>query len=82
MHGKYAWVKMDEVKSYDTQNDSDKYGIYYVYTLSEKGEGVNLYSDKNGKTLSAVIPDCIKLTVRETHEQYAYVSYNGMNGKI
>ena len=82
MHGKYAWVKMDEVKSYDTQNDSDKYGIYYVYTLSEKGEGVNLYSDKNGKTLSAVIPDCIKLTVRETHEQYAYVSYNGMNGYI
>ena len=82
MHGKYAWIKMEEVNSFDTHNESEKYGIYYVYTLSEKGEGVNLYTDKKGKELCAVIPDCIKLTVRETHGNYGYVSYDGMNGYI
>ena len=82
MHGKYAWIKMKDTSSYDTQNESDKYGIYYVYTLSEKGEGVNLYTDKKGKNLCAVIPDCIKLTVRETEGKYGYVSYDGINGYI
>lgn len=82
MHGKYAWIKMSEVISYDTQNDADKYGIYYVYTLSEKGEGVKLFSDESGRNLAAVIPDCIKLTVREKHGGYAYVSYDGINGYI
>jgi len=82
LHGKYAWIKMNEVVDYDTQNEAEKYGIYYVYTLSEKGEGVKLFSDKKGRNLAAVIPDCIKLTVREKHGDYGYVSYDGINGYI
>ena len=82
MHGKYAWIKIKDVVPYDTQNEADMYGIYYVYTLSEKGEGVKLFSDKNARNLAAVIPDCIKLTVREKHGKYGYVSYDGINGYI
>ncbi len=82
MHGKYAWVKMDDVEAFDTQNDSDKYGIYYVYTLSEKGEGVNMFVNEYGENLCAVIPDCIKLTVQDTKGDYAHVSYDGTSGYI
>ena len=82
MHGRYAWIRMEETKPFDTHNESDMYGIYYVYTLSEKGEGVNLYVDEFGKNLCGVIPDCVKLTVRETLGDYGYVSYDGIKGYI
>ncbi len=82
MHGKYAWIKIEDSKPFDTQNESEIYGIYYVYTLSEKGEGVNLFVDEYGKNLCGVIPDCVKLTVRETFEGYGHVSYDGVNGWI
>lgn len=82
MHGKYAWIKMNETAAYQTQSDADKYGIYYVYVLSDGGKGLELWTDAKAKNLCAVIPDCIKLTVRETKGNYAYVSYDGINGWI
>ena len=82
MHGKYAWIKMDETQAYQTQTDADKYGIYYVYVLSDEGKGLELWESERAKNLCAVIPDCIKLTVRETKGNYAYVSYDGINGWI
>lgn len=82
MHGKYAWIKMNETEDFQTQTDTDQYGIYYVYVLSEEGTGLELWENEKGKNLCAVIPDCIKLTVRETRGNYAYVSYDGINGWI
>lgn len=84
MNGKYAWIQMKDTKKYETdaQKTTDKYGIYYVYVLSDGGKGLSLTEKAGGGTLYAVIPDCIKLTVRETKGNYAYVSYNGINGWI
>ena len=82
MSGDYAWIKMDEVKSFDTHNESEIYGIYYVYTLSDKGDGVNLFVDEYGENLCAVIPDCVKLTVQETQNGYGRVSYDGTEGWV
>lgn len=82
MPKEYAWIKMDAVKPFDTHNESEMYGIYYVYTLSEKGEGVNLFVDEYGQNLCAVIPDCVKLTVQETSNGYARVAYDGTEGWI
>lgn len=84
MNGKYAWIEMKDTKRYetDTEKETDKYGIYYVYVLSDSGEGLELRDAPGGNNLYAVIPDCIKLTVRETKGNYAYVSYDGINGWI
>lgn len=84
MNGKYAWIQTKDTKHYETQTEkeTEKYGIYYVYVLSDGGRGVELRDAPNGKNLYAVIPDCIKLTVRETKGNYAYVSYDGINGWI
>lgn len=84
MNGKYAWIEMKNTKRYetDTEKETDKYGIYYVYVLSRGGEGIELKDAPNGKNLYAVIPDCIKLTVREKRGNHAYVSYDGINGWI
>ncbi len=82
MNGEYAWIKMSEVKPFDTHNESEIYGIYYVYTLSEKGEGVNLFVNEYGQNLCAVIPDCVKLTVQETLNGYGHVAYDGIDGWI
>ena len=84
MNGKYAWIQTKETKRYETQTekDTEKYGIYYVYVLSDGGRGLELKDAPQGKNLYAVIPDCIKLTVRETKGNYAYVSYDGINGWI
>lgn len=84
MNGKYAWIQTKETKHYETQTEkeTEKYGIYYVYVLSDGGRGLELRDAPDGKNLYAVIPDCIKLTVRETKGNYAYVSYDGINGWI
>ncbi len=82
MNGKYAWIRMDKTALYISQTDSNQYGIYYVYVLSDGGKGLELWANENGRNLCAVIPDCIKLTVRETKGNYAYVSYAGINGWI
>lgn len=82
MHGEYAWIKLNMVKPFDTHNESEIYGIYYVYTLSKNGDGVNLFVDEYGENLCAVIPDCVKLTVQETLNGYGRVAYDGINGWI
>lgn len=82
MHGKYAWIRMDKTTPYRTETDSAQYGIYYVYVLSDEGKGLELWETEKAKSLCAVIPDCIKLTVRETKGNYAHVSYDGINGWI
>ena len=82
MNGKYAWIKMDETAPHQAEIDVDQYGIYYVYVLSDKGMGLELWDSEKTKNLCAVIPDCIKLTVRETRGNYAYVSYDAINGWI
>ena len=84
MNGKYAWIQTNETRLYETQTqkETEKYGIYYVYVLSDGGRGLELKDAPDGKNLYAVIPDCIKLTVRETKGNYAYVSYDGINGWI
>ena len=84
MNGKYAWIQTKETKRYETEaeKETEKYGIYYVYVLSDGGRGLELKDAPDGKNLYAVIPDCIKLTVRETKGNYAYVSYDGINGWI
>lgn len=84
MNGKYAWVQLENTVPYESfaEEETQSYGIYYVYVLSKDGAGLPLMSDiKKGKEL-AVIPDCIKLTVREEKGNYGYVSYDGQNGWI
>ena len=82
MNGKYAWIQMDKTAPHNTETDADQYGIYYVYVLSDGGKGLELWGNERGRNLCAVIPDCIKLTVRETKGDYGYVSYDGINGWI
>ena len=84
MNGKYAWIQMKNTAAYENSNKKadDEYGIYYVYVLSDKGKGAELYSEPGRGSLHAVIPDCTKLTVREKKKNYAYVSYDGINGWI
>lgn len=82
MNGKYAWIQMDKTAPHTAETDVDQYGIYYVYVLSDGGRGLELWGNEKGKNLCAVIPDCIKLTVRETRGNYGYVSYDGISGWI
>ncbi len=84
MNGKYAWVQLKHTKPYESfaEEENHSYGIYYVYVLSERGEGLNLMSERGGGTILAKIPDCIKLTVRTENGNYGYVSYDGYNGWI
>jgi len=84
MNGTLAWVQTEFTEPYkEPENDSaEKFGISYVYALSPGGTGINLTEAPGfGKVLS-VIPDCVKLTVRETKGDFAYVSHNGLNGWI
>ena len=82
MNGKYAWIQMRDTTPHQVETDADKYGIYYVYVLSDEGKGLELWETAGGKNLCAVIPDCIKLTVREEKGNFAYVSYDGINGWV
>ena len=82
MNGKYAWIQMNKTAPHVSENDVDQYGIYYVYVLSDGGKGLELWANEKGKNLCAVIPDCTKLTVRETKGNYGYVSYAGISGYI
>lgn len=82
MNGKYAWIQMNKTTPHIEKTDVDQYGIYYVYVLSDRGAGLELWQNEKGKNLCAVIPDCIKLTVRETKGNYGYVSYDGISGWI
>ena len=82
MNGKYAWIQMKNTVPHEVEADADRYGIYYVYVLSDGGKGLELWETAGGKNLCAVIPDCIKLTVREEKGNFAYVSYDGINGWI
>lgn len=81
---KYLWVNLKDTKPYITRTEQAiaNYELYYVYTFSENGNGVNLYSDSKGKDVLTTVSDCVKLTVRETENNYAYVSYNGINGWV
>lgn len=84
MNGKYAWVQMKDTRDYKTasEDEASQFAIYYVYTLSQGGKGVELWQNAGGGNLCAVIPDCIKLTVREKKGNFAYVSYDGINGWV
>lgn len=82
MNGIYSWVKMEDTIPFIESLDTDKYGIFYVYVLSDGGRGLSLWSDRWRSRRYAVIPDCVRLTVQETDGDYALVAYNGINGWI
>lgn len=82
MNGEYSWIKMEDTLPFVEKLDTDKYGIFYVYVLSDNGRGISLWSDKLRSRRYAVIPDCVRLTVQETDGDYALVAYNGINGWI
>ncbi len=80
----YAWVKLENTKPYKTsaEQSATPYEIYYVYVLTEGEGALNMYAEPGKGSVLAMIPDCTKLTVRETKDNYAYVSYAGINGWI
>ena len=82
MNGEYAWVKTKDTSAFKENIDTDKYGIFYVYVLSERGRGISLWSDTGRSRRLTVIPDCVRLTVQEKSGNYGYVAYNGINGWI
>ena len=84
MNGKYAWVQMQNTDEFESfaEEELETFSIFYVYTLSPMGKGVNITSKKGGGTVLATIPDCVKLTVREKDGDYGYTSYDGKNGWV
>ena len=83
MRDKYAWVKTQNISVHKTQTQKLAGGeIYYVYVLSGDGTGLRMYSNQGSGVVLNVIPDCVKLTVRDEKNNYAYVSYDGKNGWI
>ena len=84
MNNEYLWVNLKDTKPYITETEQAivDYELYYIYTFSSDGKGVTLYSEADGKNPLATIADCVKLTVRQTENNYAYVSYNGINGWV
>ena len=84
MNKDYAWVQIENTASYKTETEQQvsDLGIYYVYTLSESKEGTKLYLQNRESSVLRVIPDCTKLTVRESNGDYLYTSYDGNNGWV
>ena len=84
MNGTFAWVQTEFTKPYTNpeNENAEGFGISYIYALSPGGTGIALEKTPASKNVMAIIPDCVKLTVRETQNGYAYVSYNGLNGWI
>ncbi len=84
MSGDYVWVQVENTVPYKTETEEQisNLGIYYVYTLSENKQGTNLYLQSRKSSVLRVIPDCTKLTVRETKGDYLYTSYDGINGWV
>ena len=84
MNGTFAWVQTEFTMPYSNpeNENAEQFGISYVYALSPGGTGISLEKTPSSKNVMAVIPDCVKLTMRETQNGYAYVSYNGLNGWI
>lgn len=84
MNGKFAWVETIYTQKYESfaEEETNNFGIYYVYVVSEKGKGLELRNAKKGGAVLTVIPDCIKLTVRKKENGYGYVSFDGYNGWI
>ncbi len=84
MDGKFAWVESKYTQKYEStaEEEVNNFGIYYVYVMSEEGKGLELRETKEDGEVLAVIPDCIKLTVREKDGDYGYVSFDGHNGWI
>ena len=84
VNDEHLWVNLKDTKPYITEAEQaiEDYELYYVYAFSGEGSGVKLYSDSNGNGVLTTIADCVKLTVRETENSYAYVSYNGINGWV
>lgn len=80
----YLWVNLRDTKPYITETEQaiEDYELYYIYTFSEDGKGVKLYSEPKKASVLTTISDCVKLTVRKTQNNYAYVSYNGINGWV
>lgn len=85
MNKNYAWVRMEDTKEFESygEDNLEEYGIFYAYVNSANGSGIELKSRNNinSQTLT-VIPDCVKLTVRQKNGNFGYVSYNGLNGWI
>ena len=80
---KYAWIKMVNTAEFGDEFDATQYGaIEYVYVLSKDGKGVDLWESPNRDNSLLIIPDCIRLTVREKKGGYAFVAHNGVNGWI
>lgn len=84
MNGKFAWVETKYTQKYESfaEEETNSFGIYYVYVMSEKGKGLELRKTKGNGEVLTVIPDCIKLTVRKKDGKYGYVSFDGYNGWI
>lgn len=85
MNKNYAWVKMEDIKEFESygEDNLEEYGIFYVYVNSQGGNGIPLKSRTSESSQNlVVIPDCVRLTVRQKSGDYGYVSYNGLNGWI
>lgn len=84
MNGKYAWIQMQNTDEFESfaEEELESFSIFYVYTLSDNGRGVDITSKKGGGEVLAAIPDCVKLTVRRKEGNYGYTSYDGKNGWI
>lgn len=82
MNGEYSWVAMKDTKAFKEDNDTEKYGIYYVYVLSKSGRGTGLWDSPSERVRYDIIPDCVRLTVQETRGNYGLVAYDGKNGWI
>ena len=80
----YLWVNLEYTKPYITEVEQaiENYELFYVYTFSEEGTGVSLYSDSSGTDVLTTVTDCVKLTVTKTENNHAYVYYNGINGWV
>lgn len=84
VNDEYLWVNLKDTEPYITETEQaiEDYELYYVYTFSDNGSGVSLMSEPGGNNVLATVCDCVKLTVRDTEKNYAYVSYNGINGWV
>ncbi len=83
MKDSYAWIRMEHTSMYEEKVTSQSNpGIYYVYTKAKSKRGANLYSKNGGGIILKVIPNCIRLTVRKSGDNYLYTSYDGSNGWV
>ncbi|MBQ8807677.1 MAG: SH3-like domain-containing protein [Clostridia bacterium] len=82
MHGEYAWVQMKDTRLFETEINSNYYGIFYAYVVSHNGKGAELWETPERTSVVTIIPDCVRLTISETQNGYGKVHYNRMDGYI